>query len=299
MLIIIQLYLINIKIKLKFFNVSKSWFIIVPMGLKKIFYKIIDTLINIARKIRIYNFICSAAFSIINFVNKWKFLRFYSGFIKKGDLCFDIGANLGSRTDTMLKLGARVVAVEPQESCMEKLEKKYKGNNRVYLVRKAVSDGDGKEKLLVSDTHTISSMSEDWISSLKSSDMFFVSSSAFKWQESIEVQVTTLDQLIEVYGVPDFCKIDVEGYEYKVLKGLSKPINVISFEFTPTREFIKLAQDTICHLDSIGRVEFNYTLGESVKFDLKNWVKPGKMSEILSSLPDKTSVCGDIYARFY
>jgi hypothetical protein len=108
-----------------------------------------------------------------------------------------------------------------------------------------------------------------------------------------------LDQLIEEYGVPNFCKIDVEGYEQKVLNGLSQPIKIISFEFTPTREFIKLTINTVEHLASIGRVEFNYTVGESTIFNLKNWVMPEEMSNILLSLPQKTSVCGDIYARFY
>ena len=269
------------------------------MKLKKIFHKIIDALIYIARKIKIYKYISSTIISIINFINKQKFLRFYSRFIKRGHLCFDIGANLGSRTDIMLKLGARVVAVEPQHACMEKLEKKYKGNNRVSLVKKAIGEVRGKKKLLISDIHSMSSMSEDWINSLKSSDMFFVSSSAFQWQKSIDVKVITLDQLIEEYGIPDFCKIDVEGYEHKVLSGLSQPIKIISFEFTPTREFIKLAIDTVEQLASIGRVKFNYTAGESTVFDLKNWAMPEEMSDILLSLPQKISVCGDIYARFY
>ena len=269
------------------------------MSLKKIFYKAVDALIYAARKIKIYNPVCAFAVSIINFINRQKFLKFYSRFIKKDSLCFDIGANLGSRTETMLKLGARVVAVEPQDSCMEKLKKKFGENNRVSLVQKAVGEDKGKEKLLLSDIHTISSMSEDWIKSLKSSDMFFVSSSAFEWQESVEVNVITLDQLIEEYGMPDFCKIDVEGYEFKVLKGLSQPIYMISFEFTPTDRFISLAIDIVDHLASIGSVEFNYTFGESVIFGLKDWVGPEEIIKMLPGLPHKTAVCGDIYARFY
>ncbi len=266
---------------------------------KKIFYRIMDALIYSARVLKIYNPIYSASISIINFLNRRKFIKFYSRFIKKDYLCFDIGANLGSRTDIMLELGARVVAVEPQQNCIEKLEKKYRGNDRVFLVPKAVGGVNSKGRLLLSDAHTISSMSTDWINSLKSSDMFFVSSSAFEWQESIEVQIITLNQLIEEYGKPDFCKIDVEGYEYEVLKVLSQPINFISFEFTPTREFIMLAMKTVKHLSTIGRVGFNYTTGESISFGLKNWVGPEEMLRILPSLPEKISICGDIYARFY
>ena len=40
--------------------------------------------------------------------------RFYRRFIAPGDLVFDIGAHLGDRLAAFARLGARVVAVEPQ-----------------------------------------------------------------------------------------------------------------------------------------------------------------------------------------
>ena len=51
-------------------------------------------------------------------------LRFYSRFIHKGDLCFDVGAHMGNRTEIFLKLGANVIAVEPQEDCINQLREK-------------------------------------------------------------------------------------------------------------------------------------------------------------------------------
>ena len=147
---------------------------------------------------------------------------------------------------------------------MQELQKKYSNNKKVILIKKAISDNLGEEELMISDSHTLSSMSKEWINSIKSSDMFFVSTQAFSWQKSAKVQVTTLNQLIKKYGRPVFCKIDVEGYEYKILKGLSEPIRVISFEFTPTQEFILLAINIVEHLASIGEVKFNYSFGESI-----------------------------------
>ena len=47
---------------------------------------------------------------------------------------------------------------------------------------------------------------------------------------SIRVPVTTLDQLILRYGRPYYCKVDVEGYEVEVFRGLTQPIPMISFE---------------------------------------------------------------------
>jgi len=264
----------------------------------KIFYRFMDGCINLMRSLRIYKVIYNISLALMNVFNRKKLLKFYSQFLKKDDLCFDIGANYGSRTDIFLKLGARVVVIEPQDACMQELQKKYGNNKRVILINKAISDKPGEEELMISDSHTLSSMSKEWINSIKSSDMFFVSTQAFSWQKSAKVQVTTLNQLIKEYGKPAFCKIDVEGYEYKVLKGLLEPIRVISFEFTPTQEFILSAINTIEHIASIGEVKFNYSFGESISLVLNEWVGPEEISNILLNLSEKTPISGDIYARF-
>jgi len=264
----------------------------------KIFYRFMDICINLMRSLRIYKVIYNISLALMNAVNRKKLLKFYSRFLKKDDLCFDIGANYGSRTDIFLKLGARVVVIEPQDACMQELQKKYGNNKRVILIKKAISDKLGEEELMISDSHTLSSMSKEWVNSIKSSDMFFVSTQAFSWQKSAKVQVTTLNQLIKEYGKPAFCKIDVEGYEYKVLKGLLEPIRVISFEFTPTQEFILSAINTIEHIASIGEVKFNYSFGESISLVLNEWVGPDEISNIFLNLPKKTPISGDIYARF-
>ena len=264
----------------------------------KIFYRFIDICINLMRSLRIYKIIYNISLVLINTVNRKKLLKFYSRFIKKDDLCFDIGANYGMRTEIFLKLGARVVAVEPQDACMQELKKKYGNNKRVILIKKAISDNYGEEELMISDSHTLSSMSKEWINSIKSSDMFFVSTKAFSWQKSAKVQVTTLNHLIKEYGKPAFLKIDVEGYEYKVLKSLSEPIKTISFEFTPTQVFILSAINIVKHLASIGEVKFNYSFGESISLVLNEWVGPDEISNILLNLPKKAHISGDIYARF-
>ena len=48
---------------------------------------------------------------------------------------------------------------------------------------------------------------------------------------TFEVPVVTLDAAIEHYGVPAYCKIDVEGWEFEVLRGLSQAVDLISLEF--------------------------------------------------------------------
>ncbi|MDD5633944.1 MAG: FkbM family methyltransferase, partial [Candidatus Omnitrophica bacterium] len=67
-------------------------------------------------------------------------LRFYARFIKKGELCFDIGANIGDRTGVFLKLGASVIAIEPQENCVKRMIEKFGKNKRFKVVQKILSD---------------------------------------------------------------------------------------------------------------------------------------------------------------
>ena len=260
--------------------------------------KALNIFVKLLRFFRLYNGVYVTVLAISNVLSRRKLLRFYSQFISKGDLCFDIGANIGNRTEVFLRLGATVVAVEPQDICMQKLLNKYGDNNKVFLVHKALGAKEGKGNLILSNSHTVSSMSKEWIDCVKNSDMFFTSTSAFQWHKTVSVPITTLDKLIKKYGNPTVCKIDVEGFEYQVIKGLSQPVKMISFEFTPTSKFINLAIKSIKHLSSIGNVKFNYSFGESMTFALSNWVDKEKICNILLSIPYKTAFSGDIYVRF-
>lgn len=226
----------------------------------------------------------------ISTLNKNLMLRFYSKFIHEGDLCFDVGANLGYRTEIFLRLGANILAIEPQEYCVRQLLKKYKNNDRVNIIQKALGEKEGEAEMMINSVHTLSSLSKEWIGSVTASGRF----SAFRWDKVVLVPVTNLDKLIDKYGKPAFCKIDVEGFEFQVIKGLSQPINLISFEFTP--EFIDSTLNSIKYLSNIGMSRFNYILGESMYFSLSNWVKAEEICGILESLPDKT-VFGDVYAK--
>jgi len=224
--------------------------------------------------------------------HKQRMHEFYAQFINEGDLCFDVGANVGNRTEIFLELGATVVAVEPQAACARRLHKKYGRNKKVITVQQALGEAKGEARLMVSNAHTISSLSNEWINAVKTSARF----AAYKWDRSVTVPVTTLDELIADYGQPAFCKIDVEGYEFQVLRGLSRPIRTISFEFTP--EFIHATIDSVQYLSSLGSLGFNYSIGESMQLALPEWVDSEHMRQLLTSLPDPDrTLFGDVYAK--
>jgi FkbM family methyltransferase len=221
-----------------------------------------------------------------------KYVKFYSQFVKKGDVCFDVGANMGRRTKVLLKLGASVVAIEPLPYCMKALKKKFEHNDNVVLVHKALGGSTGQAEMKISESHSVSSISQDWIENVKATGRH----PGCTWNQTATVPVTTLDDLIAECGRPAFIKIDVEGYEYEVLKGLSQPVRVISLEFTP--EFIDPAVNSVQHLSEIGPVRLNYSFADKPPvLELEAWVGSEQMCEILEGLSHQKRP-GDVYARF-
>jgi len=77
---------------------------------------------------------------------------------------------------------------------------------------------------------------------------------SIKWEAPIKVQSITIDSMIERYGVPDLIKIDVEGYELSVLKGLTQKANDICWEWH--EEENDTLFKSLEHLQSIGYTQF-------------------------------------------
>lgn len=221
-----------------------------------------------------------------------RLLAFYRGFLEPGDLCFDVGANVGNRVKVFLALGARVVAVEPQRDCVKMLKALFGAEPRFTLVEKALGGAEGVAEIRFSDANTITaSLSTEWIDAVGKSGRF-----EQEWSERHPVALTTLDALVAQYGVPAFLKIDVEGFEHEVLKGLSRPVKALSLEFTP--ELIDTTFRCLEHLEQLGRIECNYSLEESMRFARDAWVSRREMVEILSGMADDHRIYGDVYVRF-
>ncbi len=218
-------------------------------------------------------------------------LDFYSKFINSGETCFDIGANIGNRTKIFLKLGAKVIAVEPQRKCLKLMQNVYGANNKLVLIQKAVGESEGEAEIMISDANTLSSLSEEWIAAVRKSGRF----SQNTWKDKELVKVTTIDMLIRRYGIPSFIKIDVEGFEYQVIKGLTQPIRNISIEFTP--EIIDSAISCINYLSRFKETMFNYELYEHFSFASSAWLTSRKMIDILTGFKGDNKIYGNVYAR--
>ncbi len=174
---------------------------------------------------------------------------FYGQFVGRGDVAFDIGANRGHVSEALIELGARVVAVEPNPSLAPLLRRRY--GRQLTVIQAAVGDADGERILYLGQNDLHWTVSDAWRDRAPRGHV---------WTEAIKVPLITLDQLIDTHGNPDFVKIDVEGYEPKVLAGLSTPVSVLSFEFQgPALDF---AHECLDRLEELADYRFAHTVRE-------------------------------------
>jgi FkbM family methyltransferase len=217
--------------------------------------------------------------------------RHYAALIAPGDLVFDVGAHVGNQSRCLAGLGARVLAIEPQPQLARWLRWLFRGDRRVMVVETALGARPGEASLYPSPrTPTVATLSPDWIAAVGKTRSF----AAVRWEAPLEVPVTTLDALIERHGLPRFCKIDVEGFEAEILRGLSRPIPLLSFEYVPAA--IAIACEATGLLAALGPYRFNATVGERRSFLWPKWQeRAATLAWLQQRRPDERS--GDVYAR--
>lgn len=214
--------------------------------------------------------------------------EFTQSFFQKGDIVFDVGANVGDKAEIFLSCGAqKVICIEPQPDCAASLKQRFLGNPNVVIEGIGLSEKAGTMNLHVCSTaNTISTFSEEWKQGRFSN---------YTWDKTIPVKVNTLDALIEKYGVPTYCKIDVEGFEYNVLKGLTKRMPLyISFEFA--KEMIGSAKQCITHMKQLGYERFNFAIGEEPQLYFSEWLSEQAMISFLETSED-TWLWGEVYGQ--
>jgi FkbM family methyltransferase len=243
----------------------------------------LQSLLGLIRSIIVYR---------VDPLHKWRLRRFYKSIAATGDLVFDVGAHVGDRISVFRALGCRVVGVEPQTLLMRVLHFFYGKNRHVALEACALGATPGITDILISPRNpTVSSLSPEWVERTGRESGFH----KIVWNHRQSVRVATLDELIARHGLPRFCKIDVEGFETEVLRGLTQAIPLLSFEFlTPQRD---LARACMAEIARLGNYSFNISYDERLRFVWNEWRSGEELARHLDALPS-TVRSGDIYARF-
>ncbi|HUR65062.1 MAG TPA: FkbM family methyltransferase, partial [Chitinophagaceae bacterium] len=180
-----------------------------------------------------------------------------------------------------LKMGYKVIAVEPEKKALSTLHWRFGRNNNVTILDNGVSDIEKTLTIHIAENRSgLNTVSDKWVESLeKEKTNRWQKRHAFK--DHYEIRAITVDQLYKKFGIPYYIKIDVEGYEKNVIKGMTRLPSLISFE-TNLPEFIEETIECIQHLSSISdTIRFNYSISD--KLELTHWITPPDM---ISKLKD-------------
>ena len=214
----------------------------------------------------------------------------YARFVRAGDLVFDIGAHVGDRISSFRRLGARVVALEPQAGPLRALRLIHGRDPNVTLIAAAAGEREGTVTFHVNSANpTVSTASSDFLAAADGAGGW----EGQVWDKAVTVPCLTLDGLIARYGSPAFVKIDVEGFEDRVLAGLSRPLPALSFEFTTIARDV--AGACLARLARLGPYRFNVALGETHSFLREGWIGSDAMAALIENLPYEAN-SGDVYA---
>lgn len=221
---------------------------------------------------------------------------FYKQLISQvgNSLVFDIGANGGGKAVIFAKHAQRVVCVEPSPGAVLVLNQRFANMPAVTVVNKGAGPREGSLPFhFFGDDDCYNTFSTKWVNVLARRDD---QGRPFKESQSvIDVDVTTLDLLIDQFGIPSYLKIDVEGYECEVLKGLTREISIISIECN-LPDFESETMDCLARLDEIqGGAVFNYCTTEPPsKFGSDRWITRSEMEGVVR---DRSHRFLEIYSR--
>lgn len=205
-------------------------------------------------------------------------------------LVFDIGSNIGTTIEFFSHRANKVVGFEPNPTLFQRLKQRFENRN-VILDPRGLSNEVGYKIFRIANADTISTFSDDWVNNSRFTGDYI-------WNEGITVETTTLDSVIEQYGIPDYIKIDVEGHEFEVLTSFTKLLEntVISFEWAEEQK--NKIEQTINYLHNLGYENYSYTEADKIQLsDEINWRTINELNLIENLDSQRKDKWGMVYVK--
>lgn len=166
-----------------------------------------------------------------NFYERFELQNLKENYIRKGDVCLDIGANIGNHSVYFAKMchASKVYAFEPVKSTYAILQKNISLNdleNRIEACNIGISDRTKSARIAHFEESNIggTQLAED---------------------QDGDLRLTSLDDIQFRHNI-DFVKIDIEGMEYDLLRGARR-----FFEKNRPVVFIEISKKTFSKVDAL------------------------------------------------
>jgi len=142
--------------------------------------------------------------------------------LKKNSIVIDIGANTGLITQLIEdKYDCHIDCYEPNQYAFDELQSRFKNNKKINCYNEAVTEKDSEEKIYYHKNSEINRLKWSTGTSLLK-DKSNVDPLNFKI-----IKTKSISNIIKKFEVIDLIKIDIEGYEYKIIPELIKNKNKI------------------------------------------------------------------------
>jgi len=201
-------------------------------------------------------------------------INFYKNNILSEKICFDIGANIGNWSLQNVNKYDKIIAVEASENTFNTLVNNVEKNQKIVPINYAVCDlMEEYIKFYNCDSHVLSTTNEKWLQG-------GVSRFNVNYKETL-CKTISIDKLIEIYGIPDLIKIDVECAEYECIKSMTKKCNNLCFEWAS--EFLDNILNSLNYLYKLGYRFFYIQMNnDSYTFQPSEYYTIDRTKEILS-----------------
>lgn len=226
-------------------------------------------------------FLEKIAILFFDILDKYFHQRRILNFLKKKskniEIFFDIGSHKGSYTDLIINnfSTSKVIMIEPQKNIYKYIKKKYQKNKEITIYNVAISDKNKAQTLYINKHDLTSSLTKidkkNKYLNLKAK--LFGGSISEMILKNYTVKSYKLLEIIKKNKTKkiDLLKIDTEGHELQVLKGIgaymNNKINYILIEFHNSDIFLNYSANKIHNLLK----KNNFILKKTFKFPFTTW----------------------------